>query len=50
MTTSTGGSPWAVEARGLVKTFGANRAVDGIDLQIRTGAVYGFLGKVMGRL
>ncbi|WP_158370638.1 ATP-binding cassette domain-containing protein [Cellulosimicrobium cellulans] len=44
MTTSTGGSTWAVEARGLVKTFGDNRAVDGIDLQIRTGAVYGFLG------
>lgn len=44
MTTSTTGAPWAVEAHGLVKTFGDNRAVDGIDLQIRTGAVYGFLG------
>jgi ABC-2 type transport system ATP-binding protein len=44
MTTTTGGAPWAVEAHGLVKTFGDNRAVDGIDLQIRTGAVYGFLG------
>ncbi len=44
MTTSPTGAPWAVEAHGLVKTFGANRAVDGIDLQIRTGAVYGFLG------
>ena len=43
MTTSTGGA-WAVEAHGLVKTFGSNRAVDGIDLRIRTGAVYGFLG------
>ncbi|WP_282947555.1 ATP-binding cassette domain-containing protein [Cellulomonas endometrii] len=43
MTTSTP-APWAVEAHGLVKTFGDNRAVDGIDLQIRTGAVYGFLG------
>jgi ABC-2 type transport system ATP-binding protein len=43
MTTSTA-APWAVEAHGLVKTFGDNRAVDGIDLQIRTGAVYGFLG------
>ena len=35
---------WAVQARGLVKTFGENRAVDGIDLNIRTGAVYGVLG------
>lgn len=37
-------TPWAVQARGLVKTFGENRAVDGIDLDIRTGAVYGVLG------
>jgi ABC-2 type transport system ATP-binding protein len=43
MTTSTTG-PWAVEAHGLVKIFGGTRAVDSIDLQIRTGAVYGFLG------
>ncbi|SEB36413.1 ABC-2 type transport system ATP-binding protein [Paramicrobacterium humi] len=34
----------AVEARGLVKTFGANRAVDGVDLTVRTGTVYGVLG------
>ncbi|RMI13340.1 ATP-binding cassette domain-containing protein [Cellulomonas triticagri] len=44
MTTTTSGTGWAVEAQGLVKTFGDNRAVDGIDLRIRTGAVYGFLG------
>jgi len=37
-------SPWAIEARGLVKTFGATRAVDGVDLQVRTGTVYGVLG------
>ncbi|KRC32408.1 ABC transporter [Oerskovia sp. Root918] len=35
---------WAVEAHGLVKTFGDNRAVDGVDLSIRTGSVYGVLG------
>lgn len=35
---------WAVQARGLVKTFGDDRAVDGIDLDIRAGAVYGVLG------
>jgi daunorubicin resistance ABC transporter ATP-binding subunit len=35
---------WAIEARGLVKTFGDNRAVDGVDLAVRTGSVYGVLG------
>jgi len=34
----------AVEVHGLVKHFGDNRAVDGIDLQIPTGTVYGVLG------
>ena len=37
-------SEWAVEAHGLVKTFGSNRAVDGVDLSVRTGTVYGVLG------
>ncbi|AXH36546.1 ATP-binding cassette domain-containing protein [Humibacter sp. BT305] len=35
---------WAVEAHGLIKTFGTNRAVDGVDLTVRTGTVYGVLG------
>lgn len=35
---------WAVEANGLVKVFGDNRAVDGVDLQVRTGSIYGVLG------
>ncbi|GED27359.1 daunorubicin resistance protein DrrA family ABC transporter ATP-binding protein [Brevibacillus agri] len=35
---------WAVEARGLVKTFGDNRAVDGVDLKVRAGSIYGVLG------
>lgn len=35
---------WAVEANGLVKVFGENRAVDGVDLRVRTGSVYGVLG------
>lgn len=35
---------FAVEATGLVKTFGATRAVDGIDLQIPRGRVFGVLG------
>ncbi|WP_127586951.1 ATP-binding cassette domain-containing protein [Paenibacillus koleovorans] len=37
-------SEWAVEARGLVKTFGDNKAVDGVDLQVRAGSIYGVLG------
>jgi ABC-2 type transport system ATP-binding protein len=37
-------SDWAVEAHGLIKTFGDNRAVDGVDLSVRTGTVYGVLG------
>ncbi|MCX6502517.1 MAG: ATP-binding cassette domain-containing protein [Microbacterium sp.] len=41
MTSST---PPAVLAEGLVKTFGANRAVDGVDLRVATGTVYGVLG------
>ncbi|WP_190083085.1 ATP-binding cassette domain-containing protein [Streptomyces longisporoflavus] len=34
----------AIETAGLVKTFGANRAVDGVDLTIPAGTVYGLLG------
>ena len=35
---------WALSADGLVKRFGDRRVVDGIDLQIPYGAVYGVLG------
>lgn len=34
----------AIEAEGLVKVFGKERAVDGVDLAIQKGTVYGFLG------
>ncbi|SDK27787.1 ABC-2 type transport system ATP-binding protein [Sediminibacillus albus] len=34
----------AIEAKGLVKVFGKHRAVDGVDLSIPQGTVYGFLG------
>ncbi|MER2057369.1 MAG: ATP-binding cassette domain-containing protein, partial [Niallia sp.] len=37
-------SEWAVEACGLVRVFGDNRAVDGVDLNVRTGSIYGVLG------
>jgi ABC-2 type transport system ATP-binding protein len=33
-----------VRTRGLVKQFGRVRAVDGVDLDVRAGDVYGFLG------
>jgi daunorubicin/doxorubicin transport system ATP-binding protein len=34
----------AVHATGLVKSFGAFRAVDGIDLKVRQGEIFGVLG------
>jgi ABC-2 type transport system ATP-binding protein len=34
----------AVEARGLTKCFGTNRAVDGIDLTVAEGEIFGVLG------
>jgi ABC-2 type transport system ATP-binding protein len=37
-------SSFAIETTGLVKVFGATRAVDGVDLAVRTGSVYGVLG------
>jgi ABC-2 type transport system ATP-binding protein len=37
-------SPLAIEATGLVKTFGETRAVDGVDLAVGSGSVYGVLG------
>jgi len=40
----TSDSPLAIEATGLVKTFGDTRAVDGVDLAVRSGSVYGVLG------
>ena len=36
--------PLAIEATGLVKSFGETRAVDGVDLAVRSGTVYGVLG------
>ncbi|HVM35543.1 MAG TPA: ATP-binding cassette domain-containing protein, partial [Actinomycetota bacterium] len=37
-------SPLAIEATGLVKSFGETRAVDGVDLAVPRGSVYGMLG------
>ncbi|MEU6454659.1 ATP-binding cassette domain-containing protein [Streptomyces sp. NPDC047065] len=42
MSTHTSGP--AIETAGLVKTFGDTRAVDGVDLSVPAGTVYGVLG------
>jgi ABC-2 type transport system ATP-binding protein len=34
----------AIEVSGMVKTFGSFRALDGLELQVATGEVHGFLG------
>src|SRR5689334_18440137 len=34
----------AIRVEALVKTFGRTRALDGLDLTVRTGEVHGFLG------
>ena len=33
-----------IRVEGLVKTYGAVRALDGLDLQVESGSVFGFLG------
>ncbi|GAA0926144.1 ABC transporter ATP-binding protein [Nonomuraea longicatena] len=34
----------AIDTKGLVKTFGPTRALDGLNLTVRSGEVHGFLG------
>src|SRR5574342_463741 len=34
----------AISVSGLTKSFGRTRALDGLDLSVRTGEVHGFLG------
>src|SRR5689334_2202697 len=34
----------AIEVTGLIKSFGRTRALDGLNLSVRTGEVHGFLG------
>jgi len=36
--------PVAIEASSLVRAFGEKNAVDGIDLKVESGEIYGFLG------
>jgi len=40
----SGAVPLAIEARGLVKRFDGTLAVDGVDLEVPEGAIYGILG------
>jgi ABC-2 type transport system ATP-binding protein len=40
----SGSASGSVEVRGLTKSFGQVRAVDGLDMVVRAGAVTGFLG------
>ncbi len=42
--TVTAQTPLAIEASGLRKAFGETQAVDGVDLAVRRGSVYGVLG------
>ena len=42
--TKGSGTVLAIETHGLVKVFGENRAVDGIDLAVPRGTVFGVLG------
>jgi len=42
--TQVAGAPAAVAARGLTKRFGDVRAVDGLDLEVRAGELFGLLG------
>src|SRR3954447_5800015 len=37
-------TPLAIEASGLRKSYGGTRAVDGVDLAVPAGTVYGVLG------
>src|SRR4051812_2190734 len=41
---SNGAAPPAVQARGLVKSYGDVEAVRGVDLRVEAGEVFGFLG------
>lgn len=41
---TNGDSNAVIETRGLVKTFGRVRALDGLDLSVARGEVHGFLG------
>ncbi|HVI24470.1 MAG TPA: ATP-binding cassette domain-containing protein, partial [Myxococcales bacterium] len=45
MTLAPGEGDLAIETNGLVRRFGEQLAVDGIDLRVPRGSFYGFLGE-----
>src|SRR4051812_35762983 len=45
MTLAPGEGDLAIETHGLVRRFGAQVAVDGLDLRVPRGSFYGFLGE-----
>lgn len=44
MTQPTDAGPWAIDVRGLSKSFDGKVAVRGVDLQLAQGEIFGFLG------
>ncbi len=44
MSPSSADGPWAIIVEGLVRDYDGLRAVDGVDLAVRDGEIYGFLG------
>jgi len=45
MTAATDGSPAPIATRGLTKRYGDLTAVDGLDLEVRGGEIFGLLGQ-----
>ncbi|WP_431870206.1 ATP-binding cassette domain-containing protein [Nocardiopsis eucommiae] len=43
-TMSVTAPPWAIETQGLTRAFGTTTAVEGLDLRVRAGTVFGLLG------
>ena len=41
---ATGDSPYAIDVRGLSKSFGKKKVVDDVSLRVEKGRIYGFLG------
>ncbi len=41
---ATDGEVWAIDARGLTKTFGTVTAVRSVTLQVPSGTIFAFLG------
>jgi ABC-type transporter Mla maintaining outer membrane lipid asymmetry ATPase subunit MlaF len=41
--TTTDGETWAIDARGLTKSFGTMTVVRGVTLQVPSGTIFAFL-------